>query len=301
MSSRLLDLPPLDLLRSFVAAGRQMSITLAAEELCLTQSAVSRQIRALEEVLGYALFVRGHRSIELTNEGKRLFAGADIFMEQLTELVTSLDTSKTQQAVTITASIGVTALWILPWLGNFQLAYPRVDVRVATSNRLINIERENIDLAIRYCKASAAPKGAIHLFDETLAPVAHPSLMVSAIEKRDQLSKQVLLEYDDPGRTWLHWSPWLATAGMSKVKPTGILRFNQYDQVVQAALAGHGVALGRLELIRPLINQGKLVIASQLAPTTNEYAFWLLSRNQFISPHAGTVRDWILAEAAKLT
>lgn len=300
MSSRLLDLPPLDLLRSFVAAGRQMSITLAAEELCLTQSAVSRQIRALEDVLGYALFVRGHRSIELTNEGKRLFAGADIFMEQLAELVTSLDTSQTQQAVTITASIGVTALWILPWLGNFQLAYPRVDVRVATSNRLINIERENIDLAIRYCKANAAPKEAIHLFGETLAPVAHPSLMVGAIEKRDQLGKQVLLEYDDPGRTWLHWSPWLAAAGMSKVRPKGILRFNQYDQVVQAALAGHGVALGRLELIRPLIKEGKLAIATQLAPTTNEYAFWLLSRSPSISPHAGTVRDWILAEAAKL-
>ncbi len=276
-----------------------MSITLAAAELCQTQSAVSRQIRALEESLGYALFVRGHRSIEFTNEGKRLFHGADVFLEQMGDVVALLQPARIEQAVTVTASIGVTSLWILPWLGAFQLAYPKVDVRVAAANRLIDIERENIDLAIRYCRTTDAPEGAVRLFGEMLVPVAHPSLNVSAIENRAQLSKQVLLEFDDASRPWLQWPQWLEAAGLGKLKPQGVLRFNQYDQVVQAALAGHGVALGRLELVRSLLDEGRLSLATRLGPTSVDYSYWLLERSRFVSRNAGVVRDWILAEAGK--
>ncbi|MFC3107299.1 LysR substrate-binding domain-containing protein [Undibacterium arcticum] len=298
MSNRLLELPPLDLVRSFVAVGRSMSITLASQELCLTQSAVSRQIQALEAFLGYRLFVRGHRSIEFTNEGRRLFRSADAWLEQMSDVVAALRPTATEHAVTISASIGVTALWVLPRLGAFQLAAPEVDVRVAASNRFVDLERENIDLALRYCKPADAPDGAIHLFGEALVPVAHPSLAVTAIEDPAQLSRQVLLEFDDVSRPWLQWPDWLRCASAAKLKPKGILRFNQYDQVVQAALAGQGVALGRLELVRPLLDQGKLKLATGRARTTVDYAYWLIARSGPVSRHAGIVRDWILAEAA---
>ncbi|GJJ00294.1 LysR family transcriptional regulator [Duganella rhizosphaerae] len=300
MVNRLLDLPPLDLLRSLVAVGRRMSITLAAQDMCVTQSALSRQIQALEATLGYRVLVRGHRSIEFTAEGRRLFRHADAMLEQLGEVVASLrpDRGHARQAVTISASIGVTALWILPRLNAFQQAAPQIDVRVAASNRFVDLEREQVDLSLRYCRPQDAPEGALRLFDEALVPVAHPALAVTVIEDAAQLRKQVLLEFDDVSRPWLQWPAWLREAGAGRVKPQGVLRFNQYDQVVQAALAGQGVALGRLELVRPLLEQGKLAPASKLPATASDYAYWLIARSA-LSADAVVVRDWIREEAAR--
>ncbi len=298
MSNRLLDLPSLDLLRSFVAVGRRMSITLAAQDMCLTQSALSRQIQALESSLGYRLLVRGHRSIEFTGEGRRLFRSADAMLEQLGDVGASLRPADTRQPVTISASIGVTALWILPRLNAFQQAAPDIDVRVAANNRFVDLEREQVDLSLRYCRQEDAPQGALRLFGEALVPVAHPALAVAAIEDPAQLRRQVLLEFDDVSRPWLQWAAWLRGAGIGKAKPKGMLRFNQYDQVVQAALAGQGVALGRLELVRPLLEQGKLALASGLQPAASDYAYWLLTRRD-ASADVVIVADWIRAEARK--
>lgn len=295
MANRLLDLPPLDLIRTFVAVGRAMSITLAAGELCIVQSAVSRQVQALEARLGYRLFVRGHRSIVFTNEGQRLFRTADAWLEQMGDVVAALRPNAAGHAVTVSASIGVTALWLLPRLGAFQLASPEVDVRVAAHNRLVDLEREQIDLALRYCRPGDAPPGAIRLFDEALVPVANPALGVGDVADPAQLASQVLLEFDDASRPWLQWADWLGGARPPKAR--GMLRFNQYDQVVQAALAGQGVALGRLELVRPLLEQGKLRVATTHAPQPVNYAYWLLVRSVPVSPHAAQVRDWILSQA----
>jgi DNA-binding transcriptional LysR family regulator len=297
MPNRLLDLPPLDLLRSFVAVGRRMSITLAAQDMCVTQSALSRQIQALEASLGYRLLVRGHRSIEFTGEGRRLFRSADVMLEQLGDVVTSLRPGDARRAVTISASIGVTALWLLPRLNAFQQAAPHIDVRLAASNRFVDLEREQVDLSLRYCRSQDAPEGALRLFDEALVPVAHPTLAVDAIEEPARLRQHVLLEFDDVSRPWLQWTEWLRRAG---ARPKGMLRFNQYDQVVQAAVAGQGVALGRLELVRPLLEQGKLSLASALPPVASDYAYWLIRRvDGEVSADATTVDAWIIAEAAR--
>jgi DNA-binding transcriptional LysR family regulator len=292
MTKRLLDLPPLDLLRSFVAVGRRMSITLAAQDLCLTQSALSRQIQALEATLGYPLLVRGYRSIEFTAEGRRLFRSVDAMLEQLGEVLESLRPGEARQPVTISASIGVTALWLLPRLNAFQQAAPDIDVRVAASNRFVDLGREQIDMAIRYCRAEDAPARALPLFDEALVAVAHPSLQVDDIET--QLHQQTLLEFDDVSRPWLQWPAWL---GATRIKPRSVLRFNQYDQVVQAALAGQGVALGRLPLMRDLLQQGRLALASARPPVDCGYAYWLHA-DVDASADAVVVRDWIIAQAA---
>ncbi|WP_176649261.1 LysR substrate-binding domain-containing protein [Duganella sp. SG902] len=295
MPDRLLDLPPLDLLRSFVAVGRRMSITLAAQDLCLTQSALSRQVQALEAALGYPLLVRGYRSIEFTGEGRRLFRSADAMLEQLGEVIDSLRPGEARPVVTISASIGVTALWLLPRLNAFQQAAPGVDVRVAASNRFADLEREQIDMAIRYCRPQDAPAGALRLFEEALVAVAHPSLGVEAIEQ--QLRGHTLLEFDDASRPWLQWPAWLRAAGAGRGKPRGVLRFNQYDQVVQAALAGQGVALGRLPLVCDLLAQGRLALASKQPATGCDYAYWLHTRaTQGID--ALRLHDWMIAQAA---
>jgi len=300
MPNRLIDLPPLDLLRTFVAVGRRMSITLAAQDLCIVQSAVSRQIQALETALACRLFVRSYRSIEFTPEGRHLFRSADPMLEQLGAVTAALRPAAERPCITITATIGVTALWLLPRLGVFQRSAPDIDVRVAATNRVMDLERDGMDLALRFCSDALAPPEAIRLFSEVLVPVAHPSLGVTAIEDAAQLRRHVLIEYDDSSRPWLQWKNWLRAAGHKTGVPgNGRLLFNQYDQVVQAALAGQGVALGRLALVGKLISDGQLAVATRQAPVTTDHAYWLLERRGAGSRALSAVRDWIVAEAER--
>ncbi len=299
MPNRLINLPPLDLLRTFVAVGRRMSITLAAEDLCIVQSAVSRQVQALEKALGCRLFVRAFRSIEFTPEGRHLFRSADPMLEQLGAAVDALRPPVGRPCITITATIGVTTLWLLPRLGAFQRSAPDIDVRIAANNRVMDLERDGMDLALRYCPDGLAPAGAIRLFSEVLVPVAHPSLGITAIEDDAQLQRHVLIDYDDSSRPWMQWKHWLRGAGRkSGSAGNGRLLFNQYDQVVQAALAGQGVALGRLALVGSLLDEGKLVVATRLPRVATDHGYWLLTRRGADSVALSRVRDWIVSEAA---
>lgn len=296
MSLPLVKMASLDMLRGFVAVGRRMSITLAAQELCLTQSAVSRQVAALESQLGVPLLVRGHRSIHFTPEGERLFRTADAAMQQLQEVMGALRQGVQRQPVTVTASIGVTALWLLPKLGAFQAAHPGIDVRVAAHDRVLDLQQERIDLAIRY--SARQPVGATRLFGETVVPVAHPA-MAGDQTLAELMRSQVLLEFEQPQRPWLQWGDRLAAAGIDPMATRGMLRFNQYDQVVQAALAGHGIALGRIALVGVLIAQGRLVALGDAPDRRDEpSAYWLLQAEPTLRPEAALLAQCLCAEAA---
>ena len=302
MSIPLSRLPSLDLVRGFVAVGRRMSITLAADDLCLTQSAVSRQIHGLEEILGVKLLVRGHRSIAFTAEGERLFRSADGAVQQLQDVFASLIIPRGRRPVTVTTSTGVASLWLLPQLGVFQTQWPGIDVRLAASNRILDMKAEGVDIALRYCATAQAPAGAIRLFGEKIVPVAHPSLGLSKLTSADTIAKLVLLEFDDPKRPWLQWSEWLGAAGLEKAKPKGILRFNQYDLVIHAALAGQGVALGRQNLIEPLLADGRLVsLATSHKHSGDDYAYWLVLAAQQPREEVRIVADWLQQIARELT
>ncbi len=297
MSLPLLRLSSLDLVRGFVAVGRRMSITLAARDLCLTQSAVSRQVHALEAQLGVPLLLRGYRSIAFTPEGERLFRSADGALQQLQDVMGDIGTNGAQRPVTLSASIGFTGLWLLPRLSRFQQAHPGVDLRVSANDRVADMRNDGIDLAIRYASAAAAPEGAVRLFGESIAPVAHPSLGRGALRSERGLHKIDLLEFDAPQHPWLQWSEWLRERGWSASKPQAVLHFNQYDQVIQAALAGQGVALGRLELIQPLLDEGRLVPASPRPGSQSTHAFWLIGAEAAPRAAVQRVKDWIVAEA----
>ncbi|CAG9187330.1 LysR substrate-binding domain-containing protein [Cupriavidus pinatubonensis] len=297
MSVPLVRLFPLDLLKGFVAVGRRMSITQAADDLCLTQSAVSRQIHALEEQLKVPLFVRKHRGVAFTAEGERLFRSADSALQQLQDVVAEVRRNEVHRPVTVTASIGVTGLWLLPRLGSLQRTHPHLDVRLSASNRISDLRAEGIDLAVRYCRDAAAPPDAMRLFGENIAPVAHPSLLADAGPHDDVLLELPLLEFDDP-RPWLQWRGWLEPRGYRQASQRGMLRFNQYDQVIHAALAGQGIALGRLELMRPLIEGGQLVIVPTIRsapPSPN--AYWLIFATPDPRNDVRRVAEWICEQA----
>jgi DNA-binding transcriptional LysR family regulator len=299
MHTSLARLPSLDLLRGFVAVGRRMSISMAAQDLFLTQSAVSRQIIALEDVLGCKLFTRGYRAIEFTAEGERLFRVADVVVQQLQDACGALRRTGERKPVTITASIGVTALWLLPRLGRLQQSYPNIDLRVATNNKLLDLRTEGIDLGIRYCREGSTPPGSLKLFDEFIVPVAHRKLVVGAEGLGPLVAQHVLLEFDDPRRPWLQWANWVGEDTLREYRPRGILRFNQYDQVIQAAAAGQGLALGRLALIKPLLDDGRLV-PLDLPIRSADASYWLAGAYEDARSDVTDVTEWICEEAANL-
>ncbi len=303
MSIPLANLSSLDLIRGFVAVGRRMSITLAANDLCLTQSAISRQVQSLEESLGVKLFARGHRSIAFTAEGERLFRSADGALQQLQDVVGDIRTTGAARPVMLSASIGVTGLWLLPRLSRLQAAHPGIDLRVSANDRVSDLRNDSIDLAIRYAAAPKAPEGAVRLFGERVIPVAHPSFGAESLRSARSLGRLTLLDFDSPTHgprhAWLQWRGWLQHVGWADARPRGVLRFNQYDQVIHAALAGQGVALGRLPLVQPLLDEGRLVcVAHEAQCFETDYAYWLIHAEKTPRAAVRHVADWVAAEAA---
>jgi DNA-binding transcriptional LysR family regulator len=275
-----------------------MSITLAADDLCITQSAVSRQIRTLEDILGVKLLTRGHRSIGFTPEGDRLFRIANDAVQQLQDAIGALRVRDVRQPVTITCTIGIAGLWLLPRLRDFQQDHPGIDVRISATDRVEDLRGEGIDLAIRYCTQETAADGAQRLFGEMIAPVAHPTLGVASFESPNIVERLFLLEFDSPNFPWLRWREWLTSQGWGTVKPKGTLHFNQYDQVISAAIAGQGIALGRLKLLGPMLSDRRLVVlrGPRASPTTS-YAYWLIKARPKPRPDVLTTALWIKSQA----
>ncbi len=298
MSIPLVELSSLDLIRGFVAVGRRMSITLAAEDLCLTQSAVSRQIHTLEDRLGVKLLVRGFRSITFTAEGERLFRSADSAVQQMQDVMGEIRTTGVMRPVTLSASIGITGLWLLPRLSRFQKLHPGVDVRISASSGITDLRSGGVDLAIRYTSPLSVPEGSVQLFGESIAPVAHPSLGLKSLRSAQALSKVPLLEFDCPQAPWLQWPDWLSAMGWADATSQGILHFNQYDLVIQAALSGQGIALGRLELIQPLLEEGRLVVLSPSKQMSQaKHAHWLIQAEEKPREDVRRFAAWIESEA----
>lgn len=298
MSVPLLRLASLDQLRGFVATGRRMSITEAARDLCLSQSAVSRQISTLEEALGTALLVRKYRAIAFTPEGERLFRVADSALQQIQDVFATLDSAREGMPVTITASIGVTTLWLPPRLVRFQRQHPTVDVRFSTNNKLLDMRMDNIDLAIRYCSVSDAPEGSRKLFSESVVPVAHPSLGLDCLDTAEKIEAQVLIEFDDAIHPWLRWSSFLDATGYGQVRPRAVLRFNQYDQVIQAAVAGHGIALGRMPLVQCMLADSRLIALGKDVDLSPDYGYWLIRAEANPRKDVLNLAEWVEAEAS---
>jgi DNA-binding transcriptional LysR family regulator len=270
MHRTLRGLPSLDFLRGFEAAGRRLSFTLAAEELYLTQSALSRQIKALEDALGVALFERRHRALALTVTGAAFHREVTEMLESLAAAAERVHGGSRSPGLTLSTTVSFASLWVIPRLATFRSRHPDVEVYVSADDRLVDLARGDVDVAVRYLPDSAAPENAVRLFGERMTPVASPKVARGAQPLRSpaELTHHVLLHLDDPdGRTpWLDWRSWLASNGQPGLKPAGALRFRIYDQVVQAAVGGQGVALGRLPMIAEHLRDGRLV-----APFARKY------------------------------
>lgn len=257
-------LPPLDLVRGFEAAARRLSFTLAAEELFVTQSAVSRQVQALEDFLGVKLFERRHRALALTEAGQAYFRAASAALAELRAATQRVREASRAHVLTVTCTVSFASIWLVPRLGRFRQAHPGIDVRIAATHEVVDMEREGVDLAIRDIPSGKEPPGAIRLVGERMCPVASPAYLAEAkapLAKPADLRRHAMLVFHDPqGRwPWLTWAAWLEANGEADLVPGGSLTYDQYDQVVNAALHGQGVALGRMSLVESLVEEGRLV------------------------------------------
>jgi len=304
MHKTLRALPSLDFLRGLEAAGRRLSFTLAAEELFLTQSALSRQIKALEDALGVALFERRHRSLALTAKGAAFHRAVTETLESLATATERTRSGAREPGLTLSTTVSFASLWIIPRLERFRARHPEIEVYVSADDRVVDLNRADVDIAVRYLPETATPQGAVRLFGERMLPVVSPRVLArekAPLRTPADLAHHYLLHLDDPeGRTpWLDWRSWLASNGQPGLKPAGSYRFRLYDQVIQAAVAAQGVALGRIPMLAEHLRDGRLV-----APLPKRYDS---ARGYFalVASHAVERSDvhaflrWLVDEAAQ--
>ncbi|MFN0041051.1 MAG: transcriptional regulator GcvA [Burkholderiales bacterium] len=306
MHKKPFDLPPLGLIEGFEAAARNLSFTRAAGELFLTQSAISRQIKTLEERLGVPLFQRRTRALNLTEAGETLYRTVAEMLRRLEDTTTLIRSPTAERTFTVTTTAAFASLWLIPRLAGYTKQRPEVDVRISATADVVDLERGRIELAIRY-SGPIHTQPAAKLFNEEVFPVCSPALLRNhshALKKPSDLKHFVLLHYEDARNAapWLGWTQWLQALGISDLRPAGALHFSHYDQVVAAATNGQGVALGRSPLLKRQIRDRELVApfsARSVAPR----AYYVIqsaaaSRNEDVKDFVAWLREEARAEMA---
>jgi LysR family glycine cleavage system transcriptional activator len=297
-------------LRAFEAVARLLSFRAAAEELHLTQSAISRQIRSLEEEIGCTLFLRGTRHVELTGDGATLRSTSVTVLERLDQAVRQIRQTRGRKVVNVTAFASFASLWLIPRLEAFQREHPDIDIRVSANDVVVDLDESEIDLALRYMAPTSAPPEAVRLFGETLTPVISPMLTARAAQGAAQalntpadLAHFTLAEEDDhrSSTEFLSWRRWLREHGVGELQPKRWLYLNFTYQQVQAALAGQAVALARVALVAEQLQRGDLVEPFGAAcRMTSPFAYWLLqARHSRGRPEVTQFCDWVLMQAAQ--
>ena len=295
-------LPPLDLLLAFEAAARHLSFTRAADERFVTQSAISRQIRSLEDDLGVELFARGHRALTLTAPGQKLLLSCQAMLAQLRRTVSSIRAPHAREVLSLSTTPSFASYWLIPRLRSFTQVNPGVDVRLDASYEVRDLQAEGFDIAVRYQRANAAD--GERLFNETMLPVCAPSLRRSKeapLKVPSDLRHHTLLEVEGMPGTGapVEWSSWLQANGVPDLEPRSRLTFSSYNEVVAAAIAGQGVGLGRCPLLDGLLRQRQLVAPFGDARQTAKAYFVIADPAARARPAVRELEQWLLAEAAR--
>ena len=288
-------LPTLNALRAFEAAGRHLSFTRAAEELHVTQAAVSHQIKSLEEQLGIRMFRRGPRGLLLTDAGQAYLPEVREAFQRLTAATERLLEDDARGAITVSVLPSFAARWLVPRLTRFREEHSDIEIRVAADDRLADFDRDDVDVAIRYGRGDYPGLHADRFLTEELYPVCSPALLERLpLDRPEQLRDHTLL-HDDMR---MDWSMWLLAAGVEGVEPRRGPSFTDSSMVLQAAVDGQGVALGRSALALDDIAAGRLVRPFDFSLPA-DYAYYIVCPERTAGrPSIKTFREWLLAQSA---
>lgn len=291
-------LPPLNTLRSFEAAARHASFLGAARELHVTASAVSHQIRALERFLGVALFRRDGRQVLLTREGENYRRTVREGLNLIAAATQRIRSPRSGGVLTLSVAPSFATPWLAPRLASFQVEHPELEVRLISSLDLVDFAKSDVDAAVRYGAGRWPGLHSCRLFAEELIPVASPHLRVG----RQRLRKPADLRR----ATLLHvtfrlgqWRMWLAAAGVTDIDAEKGPRFTTTPLALEAAIAGHGVAIADQGLIANHVRSGQLVTPFDIVLPT-EFAYYLVyPKGREDDPNIAVFQKWLLAEAGR--
>jgi LysR family transcriptional regulator, glycine cleavage system transcriptional activator len=294
MAHKHYNFPSLNGLAAFEAAGRHMSLTRAAQEMNVTPGAVSKHITALEEETGAKLFIRLHRSLELTTEGAALLEALKTSFQQIAQTLDSFRTGGPKRAVTIGTTSAFAQFWLMPRMGQFWNAHQDIVVDHVISDKTQDSMISPVDLRVRYGSGQFPDEVSIKLFDDTILALASPAhLKGRAIKTLDDLAGEQLLSVEGVDWSWTTWADFMRHGGGS-VRRLKVRRFNSFVIAVQAALDGQGIVLGWKGLVQSLIDVKRLVpiTGHQMPAPQSFYLTWSAKRS--LSPEATVLKDWLL-------
>jgi LysR family transcriptional regulator, glycine cleavage system transcriptional activator len=289
-------LPPLNALKAFEAAARHESFTRAAEELCVTQGAVSHQVKALEIELGLKLFTRERQGLIITEQGRDYLAVLRDAFDRIALGTERLRQRQTSGVLTVSTSPDFAAKWLVNRLGHFLEAHPEIDLRVSATMHHVDFAREDVDVAVRHGEGNWPGLDAMRLSPEELFPVCSPKLMsgARAIRELADLLKHPLLHMEDRQ----NWTRWLEAAGIADAGAVHGPVLNRASMLIDAAVDGQGIALARTTLAAWDLINNRLVRPFPIAlPLTKTY--WIVCPKATAAlPKISAFRDWLVAEAA---
>ena len=291
-------LPALSSLRAFEAAARHLSFQAAAGELNVSPSAVSHAVRALEADLGSRLFVRGTRSVALTEAGRTLAPGLKDGFDAIERAVGAARRVGARPTLTLSTGPAIAAKWIVPRLYAFEERHPDIDVRITTSLRLVDLAREGIDAGIRFGRGPYPDLDARRLFGDALVPMAAPAIAATLREPADLLDHRLIVDRstaDDDAMP--RWSDWFEAVGVGRERweeAVGRARvITQAHHTIQAVMDGAGIAFGRLAVAAADLQAGRLAVPfGPHLPTP--HSFWFVTaKGRMREPPIATFLDWI--------
>lgn len=295
-------LPPLNSLVAFEAAARHLSFTLAADELHVTQGAISRQIRVLENYLGKPLFERANRTIKLTTMGQRY---VQTVRQALTDIASITDEVRTWQGMyqlTVATTSAMASLWLLPKIAEFQRDHENIELRIVATEQISNLSRVESDVALFYCRTPPSTMQATTLFHEEVFPICSPGYLerYGPFTGPEALLDCTLLSLEDADQDWMSWKQWFSGVDVAFRPPRRRLNTNSYSMLVQAALMDQGIALGWSQLVDDYLANGQLVRPVETVLRT-QARFCLLEHAQTRSTRRGigAFREWLLNSVPK--
>jgi DNA-binding transcriptional LysR family regulator len=288
-------LPPFTGLTAFEAVARLGSFTIAANELGVTQAAVSRQIHLLEDGLGFPLFRRLHRKIELTEKGRGLSAATTAAFNSIADTIAEITKEENTESLTISASVAFSHFWLLPKIASFSRSHPDNVLRIVSQDSAARVGGGDIDLAIRYGNGMWPDGKAELLFDDEIFPVCSPEYAQRFGPTLDleELTRHPLISYDREDPTWTGWDEWLAAFDIRAPKRSSGLRCSFYTEAIYAAMNGQGIALGWKRLVQNLLDQKALVRLTDRSTSTRNGYFIVLPQRSAKNSGAAEFIDWL--------
>ncbi len=289
-------LPPLNSLRAFEAAARHLSFTKAAGELHVTQAAISHQIRALEEWLGLPLFKRQNRSLLLTDAGQAYLPAMREAFDRIHDATVKIQHREQGSGLTVSTFTSFAAKWLLPKLGRFTTAHPETEIRLAISDDFVDFGSGEVDVAVRYGRGDWKGVELDRLMTEVVFVVCSPKLLVGEhpLRRPEDLQHHTLLHDDLPEG----WDTWLDAAGV-KVQARRVLAFNHSEMVLQAAIDGLGVALGRSVLVADDLATGRLIKPFDLQLPAQSAYYFACPDGMGDRPKIKAFREWLAEEVSR--